>query len=190
MPGCVTMREFVELADGYFWTTEAVLNDDVQHRRLVRTQIEELLALYRQYPLPEFAVVERILTGLQHAYSDVEPFNHELLAAMDEDADSGAGFTAGNRWSVSLSAQPHTQRGPISARLDPDRSSVYLYTMKSREVIVRLAADGWWKVAQKGSHIQLKHPTKPGRVSVPYPKREIPIGTLKSFEKQAGIKLR
>jgi predicted RNA binding protein YcfA (HicA-like mRNA interferase family) len=62
--------------------------------------------------------------------------------------------------------------------------------MKSREVIVRLAADGWLKVAQKGSHIQFKHPTKLGRVTVPHPKRDLPIGTLKSIEKQSGIKLR
>ena len=62
--------------------------------------------------------------------------------------------------------------------------------MNSRKVIVRLAADGWLKVAQKGSHIQFKHPTKPGRVTVPHPERDIPIGTLKSIEKQSGIKLR
>jgi len=45
-------------------------------------------------------------------------------------------------------------------------------------------------VAQKGSHLQLKHPTKPGRVTVPHPRRDIPIGTLRSIEKQAGIRLR
>ena len=42
----------------------------------------------------------------------------------------------------------------------------------------------------KGSHVQFKHPTKPGRVTVPYPKKDIPLGTLKSIEKQARIKLR
>jgi predicted RNA binding protein YcfA (HicA-like mRNA interferase family) len=45
-------------------------------------------------------------------------------------------------------------------------------------------------VAQVGSHVQFKHATRPGRVTVPHPKRDIPIGTLKSIEKQAGIKLR
>jgi predicted RNA binding protein YcfA (HicA-like mRNA interferase family) len=35
-----------------------------------------------------------------------------------------------------------------------------------------------------------KHPKKEGRVTVPHPKRDIPIGTLKSIEKQAGLKLR
>jgi hypothetical protein len=44
--------------------------------------------------------------------------------------------------------------------------------------------------AQKGSHINLKHPVKPGRVTVPHPRRDLPIGTLKSIERQAAIKLR
>jgi hypothetical protein len=90
LPRDYTMREFVELDDGYFWTTEAVLNDATLKRRLVRTQIDELLALYQQYPLAEFAVVERVLTGLQRAYSDVEPFNHEMLAAMNDPDDKEA----------------------------------------------------------------------------------------------------
>jgi len=50
--------------------------------------------------------------------------------------------------------------------------------------------DGWFEVAQVGSHKQFKHPTKPGRVTVPHPKRDIPLGTLRSVEKQAGIRLR
>jgi predicted RNA binding protein YcfA (HicA-like mRNA interferase family) len=50
--------------------------------------------------------------------------------------------------------------------------------------------DGWYEVAQVGSHLQFKHATKLGRVTVPHPKRDLPIGTLKSIEKQAGIKLR
>ena len=62
--------------------------------------------------------------------------------------------------------------------------------MNSREVISGLEADGWKQVAQKGSHLQFKHPAKPGRVTVPHPKRDIPLGTLRSIKKQAGIKLR
>ena len=63
-------------------------------------------------------------------------------------------------------------------------------TVSSREVIRYLKDDGWYQVAQKGSHLQFKHPTKKGRVTVPHPERDIPIGTLKSIEKQAGIRLR
>jgi predicted RNA binding protein YcfA (HicA-like mRNA interferase family) len=62
--------------------------------------------------------------------------------------------------------------------------------MSSREVIRRLREDGWYEVAQEGSHKQFKHGAKKGRVTVPHPVRDIPIGTLKSIEKQANIRLR
>lgn len=61
--------------------------------------------------------------------------------------------------------------------------------MNSRKVIAALKADGWYEVAQKGSHVQFKHKAKPGRVTVPHPKRDIPLGTLKNIEKQAALKL-
>ncbi|HYB58540.1 MAG TPA: type II toxin-antitoxin system HicA family toxin [Alphaproteobacteria bacterium] len=62
--------------------------------------------------------------------------------------------------------------------------------MDSRAIIAALRADDWYQVAQKGSHVQFKHPTKPGRVTVVRPLKDIPLGTLRSIEKQAGIKLR
>ena len=62
--------------------------------------------------------------------------------------------------------------------------------MKSRAVISALVADGWVEVVRRGSHAQFNHPTKPGRVTVPHPKRDLPLGTLKSIEWQAGVKLR
>lgn len=62
--------------------------------------------------------------------------------------------------------------------------------MTSAQVIKALEADGWYEVARKGSHVQFKHNKKPGRVTVPHPKRDIPIGTLRSIERQAGIKVR
>ena len=62
--------------------------------------------------------------------------------------------------------------------------------MNSKEIIKRLQADGWYLVVTKGSHANYKHPLKPGRVTVPHPKRDLPIGTLKSIEKQSGVKLR
>jgi predicted RNA binding protein YcfA (HicA-like mRNA interferase family) len=61
--------------------------------------------------------------------------------------------------------------------------------MSSREVIRELLKHGWVEVAHVGSHKQFKHANKVGRVTVPHPKRDIPVGTLKSIEKQAGIKL-
>ncbi|WP_075217493.1 type II toxin-antitoxin system HicA family toxin [Mongoliimonas terrestris] len=62
--------------------------------------------------------------------------------------------------------------------------------MDSRTVFRLLEVDGWYRVRQVGSHVQFKHPIKPGLVTLPHPKRDIPIGTLASIEKQAGIKLR
>jgi len=61
--------------------------------------------------------------------------------------------------------------------------------MDSRDVVRKLKADGWFEVNQVGSHKQFKHPIKKGRVTIVHPKRDIPKGTLKSIEKQAGMKL-
>jgi predicted RNA binding protein YcfA (HicA-like mRNA interferase family) len=62
--------------------------------------------------------------------------------------------------------------------------------MKSRDVIKALKADGWFEVRVVGSHHQFKHPTKPGVVTVPHPKSNLGIGTLKSIERQSGVQLR
>jgi predicted RNA binding protein YcfA (HicA-like mRNA interferase family) len=59
--------------------------------------------------------------------------------------------------------------------------------MNSREIIRRLEADGWYRVGQRGSHVQFKHSTKPGRVTMPHPEKDIPAKTLQSIEKQSGV---
>lgn len=58
----------------------------------------------------------------------------------------------------------------------------------SREVIKMLLEDGWYEVNVVGSHHQFKHPTKSGRTTVKHPDKDIPIKTLKSIEKQSGLK--
>ena len=68
--------------------------------------------------------------------------------------------------------------------------SVYKYTMNSRDIIAALLKDGWFQVAQKGSHVQFKHQAKTGRVTVPHPRKDVPLGTLRSIEVQAKLKLR
>jgi predicted RNA binding protein YcfA (HicA-like mRNA interferase family)/predicted RNase H-like HicB family nuclease len=62
--------------------------------------------------------------------------------------------------------------------------------MDSREIIKMLEKDGWYKAGQSDAHIQFRHSTKKGRVTVPHPKKDIPIGTLKSIERQSGIKFK
>jgi predicted RNA binding protein YcfA (HicA-like mRNA interferase family) len=58
--------------------------------------------------------------------------------------------------------------------------------MDSREVVRRLERDGWQLVRTRGSHRQYKHPDKPGLVTVPHPRRDFPLGTLRNIFKQAG----
>jgi predicted RNA binding protein YcfA (HicA-like mRNA interferase family) len=58
-----------------------------------------------------------------------------------------------------------------------------------REIIKKIKEDGWYIVTQKGSHIQFKHPVKPGRVTIAgNPGDDIAPGTLNSVLKQAGLK--
>lgn len=59
--------------------------------------------------------------------------------------------------------------------------------MNSKEIIKLLKKEGWYKYHQKGSHCQYKHATKKGRVTVPHPKKDLPIKTAKSILKQAGV---
>lgn len=51
-----------------------------------------------------------------------------------------------------------------------------------------LKDDGWEIKAQKGSHLQLVHPSKAGKVTIPAHSGDIPKGTLNSILKQAGLK--
>jgi len=60
--------------------------------------------------------------------------------------------------------------------------------MKSRDIIAAIEADGWVHVGTSGSHHHYKHSVKPGKVTVPHPRTYIPIGTLRSLFKQAGLK--
>lgn len=63
--------------------------------------------------------------------------------------------------------------------------------MKYRELIGRIEADGWYVDRTTGSHVQFRHPTKPGTVTVPGGGKwgkEVPPGTLNSVLKQAGLK--
>lgn len=57
----------------------------------------------------------------------------------------------------------------------------------SKEIIQILAEDGWYHVATEGDHHHFKHPTQKGKVTVTHPKKDVPIKTVKSIFKQAGI---
>jgi len=58
----------------------------------------------------------------------------------------------------------------------------------SKQVIKKMKQDGWYQVGQDGSHTQWKHPTKPGKTTVPHPKKDLTIKTLRAIEKSTGLK--
>lgn len=61
--------------------------------------------------------------------------------------------------------------------------------MKIRDLIKLIEADGWYKIATKGSHQQYKHSSKPGRVTIAgHPGDDLAPGTLNSILKQAQLK--
>lgn len=61
--------------------------------------------------------------------------------------------------------------------------------IRPREIRQMLEDDGW-RVERKGpgDHIQFKHPTKTGRVTLDKGAKTIPTGTLRSIWRQAGWK--
>lgn len=63
--------------------------------------------------------------------------------------------------------------------------------MKYRQVLKMLEREGWVVVRITGSHMILRHPYKPGSVTLPGGgklNQDIRPGTLNSVLKQAGIK--
>lgn len=60
--------------------------------------------------------------------------------------------------------------------------------LSPKDVIRALQKDGFFIHETSGSHVQLKHPTRPGRVTVPYHTRfDLPKHIVKSIIRQAGL---
>ena len=69
------------------------------------------------------------------------------------------------------------------------RLAYHVGNVKVREVLKLLRNDGWSLVTTGGSHRQLKHPTKPGRVTVSgHPSDDIPPKTRKSILTKSGLR--
>lgn len=59
--------------------------------------------------------------------------------------------------------------------------------MDSKDLLKKLKEDGWYEDRVKGSHHILKHPTKPGHLSVPHPKKDLGVGLVAKILKAAGL---
>ena len=61
--------------------------------------------------------------------------------------------------------------------------------MKIRDILRILREDGWFEIRCRGSHRQLKHPSKSGLVTIAGQSNDdLAKGTLNSILKQAGLK--
>lgn len=59
--------------------------------------------------------------------------------------------------------------------------------MSSKDLMKLLKKDGWYLDRVKGSHHHFKHPTKKGIVTVPHPRKDLPLKTVESVFRQAGL---
>jgi predicted RNA binding protein YcfA (HicA-like mRNA interferase family) len=57
---------------------------------------------------------------------------------------------------------------------------------QSRDIIRRLEADGFALVSTRGSHHKYRHAESGRVVILPHPRKDIPIGTVRSIYRQAG----
>ncbi|MGH8550110.1 MAG: type II toxin-antitoxin system HicA family toxin [Methylococcales bacterium] len=60
--------------------------------------------------------------------------------------------------------------------------------MNSAEFIRLLQDDGWVLRSVKDSHRVFTHPTKPGRISVPHPRKDLGTGLTHKLMKLAKLK--
>ena len=81
---------------------------------------------------------------------------------------SGQGWTQTNR------------KCPSTARTEGSGSS--------RMELEERRHHGWIEINQVGSHVPFAHPEMPGRMTVPHPNRTMNIKTLRSIERQSGLK--
>ena len=60
--------------------------------------------------------------------------------------------------------------------------------MKPREMEKLILTDGWIFKSQEGSHKHYVHPTKPGKVTIPFHQgKDLTKKTESSIKKQAGL---
>jgi predicted RNA binding protein YcfA (HicA-like mRNA interferase family) len=60
--------------------------------------------------------------------------------------------------------------------------------LRAEQVVRALKKGGYYIHETSGSHVQMKHLNKPGRVTIPYHKRfDLPKHIVKSIVRQAGL---
>jgi predicted RNA binding protein YcfA (HicA-like mRNA interferase family) len=70
-------------------------------------------------------------------------------------------------------------------RSDPEAS--VRIEINSRKLIKLLKDAGYYEDGVEGSHHHFKHPTRPGKIQVPHPKKDLPHGTARGIMRDAGL---
>jgi predicted RNA binding protein YcfA (HicA-like mRNA interferase family) len=60
--------------------------------------------------------------------------------------------------------------------------------MNSAELIRKMEKAGWVRRGIRGSHHVYTHPTIPGHISVPHPRKDLGPGLTHKLMKQAGLR--
>lgn len=61
------------------------------------------------------------------------------------------------------------------------------YETNSRKLIRLMEQRGWRLTDTVGSHHHFVHPEHPGRVTVPHPKKDLPLGLVRAIYRQAHL---
>jgi predicted RNA binding protein YcfA (HicA-like mRNA interferase family) len=59
--------------------------------------------------------------------------------------------------------------------------------MKSADLIREMKEGGWVLDRVRGSHHVFRHPSRPGIIVVPHPKKDLGGGLVAEIRKQAGL---
>jgi predicted RNA binding protein YcfA (HicA-like mRNA interferase family) len=115
------------------------------------------------------------ITSVKSGFLGARLLEAARVSFRERIADPALGTLAASRGGLS-------QGPPTVGSMPP------LPRITGRELVRALGKLGWVVVAQKGSHAQLKHPSRGGRVTVPLHAGEtIGPGLLRSILSQAGI---
>ncbi len=58
----------------------------------------------------------------------------------------------------------------------------------TKEAVRIIQNDGWIHIRTTGDHMQFKHSSKPGKVTIPANRKDLNIKTWNSIMRQAGLK--
>ena len=81
----------------------------------------------------------------------------------------------------SAGVRPRRDRDALANRI-PEPADM---ERNSRKLIRMLRRDGWFHVGTGGSHWHFRHPTIPGRVTIPHPREDVGRNTATSIYNQA-----